>query len=185
MEIPPTAEESSNYDAGIAAYKRGHYDVAIYDFEQRAVQGDPIAQFCLAFMYKHGKGVPQNFQNAIEWYIKSAEQGYVPAQNDLGIIYSRIVEKKEFSYEEIEKEGLESVIMSYSMKSVESFTEAANRNNAIAQFNLALVDILVASQYPEGSEGYLECLNKHYFGIKRLRNKIMIPRKVNSPAYTF
>ena len=156
MEIPPTAEESSNYDAGIAAYKRGHYDVAIYDFEQRVVQGDPVAQFCLAFMYKHGKGVPQNFQNAIEWYIKSAEQGYVPAQNDLGIIYSRIVEKKEFSYEEIEKEGLESVIMSYSMKSVESFTEAANRNNAIAQFNLALVDRLVASHYPEGSKDYLE-----------------------------
>ena len=156
MEIPPTAEESSNYDAGIAAYKRGHYDVAIYDFEQRAVQGDPVAQFCLAFMYKHGKGVPQNFQNAIEWYIKSAEQGYVPAQNDLGIIYSRIVEKKEFSYEEIEKEGLESVIMLYSMKSVECFTEAANQNNATAQFNLALVDTLVASHYPKGTKDYIE-----------------------------
>ena len=156
MEIPPTAAESLNYDAGIAAYKRGHYEMAMYDFEQRAEQGDAVAQFCLAFMYKYGMGVPQNFQNAIEWYIKSAEQGYVPAQNDLGVMYSRLLEKKEFPKWEIEKEGLESVIMSYSVKSVERFTEAANQNNAIAQFNLALVEILLASEYPEGSEGYLE-----------------------------
>ena len=155
MEIPPT-NESSSYDAGIAAYKRGHYEMAMYVFEQRAVEGDAVAQFCLAFMYKHGKGVPQNFQDAIEWYIRSAEQGFVPAQNDLGIIYSRIVEKKEFSYEEIEKEGLESVIMSYSMKAVESFTEAADQNNETAQFNLALVDTLVASQYPEDTKDYLD-----------------------------
>ena len=58
MENSPATEESSNYDAGIAAYERGHYEMAMYDFEQRAMQGDPIAQFCLGYMSKHGKGVP-------------------------------------------------------------------------------------------------------------------------------
>ena len=94
MEIPPTAAESLNYDAGIAAYKRGHYDVAMYDFEQRAEQGDAVAQFCLGFMYKYGMGVAPNSAKTIEWYTKAAEQGYVPAQNDLGIMYSRLLEKK-------------------------------------------------------------------------------------------
>ena len=37
----------SNYDAGIAAYERGHYEVALYDFEQRAMRGngDRLAEF--------------------------------------------------------------------------------------------------------------------------------------------
>ena len=78
MENSPTTEESSNYDLGIAAYERGHYEMAMYDFEQRAMQGDPIAQFCLGYMYKHGKGVPPNPRKAIEWYTKAAEQGYAP-----------------------------------------------------------------------------------------------------------
>ena len=47
-------------------------------------------------------------------------------------------------------------MMSYSVKTVECFTEAANKNNAIAQFNLAIFDTLTASEYPEGSEDYLE-----------------------------
>lgn len=38
----------SNYDAGIAAYERGHYEVALYDFEQRAMWGDPVVQFYLS-----------------------------------------------------------------------------------------------------------------------------------------
>ena len=105
MENQPITDETSNYDAGIAAYKRGHYETAMYVFEQRAIQGDAVAQFCLASMYKHGKGMPQNLQSAIEWYTKSAEQGFVPALNNLGIIYSRMVEKMEFPFEEIEKGG--------------------------------------------------------------------------------
>ena len=60
MEISSTVNEPSNYDAGLAAYHRGHYEVAMYDFESRAMKGDPVAQFCLgSFMYKYGKGVPQ------------------------------------------------------------------------------------------------------------------------------
>ena len=90
MESSPTTEEYSNYDAGIAAYHRGHYEVAMYDFEQRAVQGDPIAQFCLGCMYKHGRGVKPDFEKAIAWYTKAAEQGYAPAQNDLGVMYECI-----------------------------------------------------------------------------------------------
>ena len=135
MEIPTTVE-FSNYDAGVTSYYRGHYDAALYDFEQRAVQGDPVAQFCLAFMYKHGKGVPQNFQNAIEWYIKSAEQGYVPAQNDLGVIYGQIGERALIV-------GDEPGIMNFK-QAQKWFTEAGGQGNPTALFNAGLVCKLFA-----------------------------------------
>ena len=137
MEIPTTTEESSNYDAGLAAYERGHYEMATYDFEQRAVQGDPVAQFCLSFMYKHGKGVAHNPQKAVEWYTKAAEQGYAPAQNDLGVMYERIGEQPLLLGEE---SGIEILT-----KALRWFHDAANQGNSTAQFNAALMCQLVAS----------------------------------------
>ena len=127
MENPPKGEDSSNYDAGIAAYDRGHYEMAIYDFEQRAVQGDPVAQFCLAFMYKHGKGIVPNIEKAIEWYTKAAEQGYAPAQNDLGVMHELIGARALLSGEE---QGIE--ILATALR---WFHDAANQGNPVAQFN--------------------------------------------------
>ncbi len=81
--------ETPNYDAGIEAYKRGHYTTALYDFEKRAKQGDPVAQFCLGYMYKHGKGVKANNQTALDWYTKAAAQGHVPALNNRSLMYGQ------------------------------------------------------------------------------------------------
>ena len=147
MEIPPTTEESSNYDAGLAAYERGHYEMAMYDFEQRAVQGDPIAQFCLGFMYKHGKGVTHNPQKAIEWYTKAAEQGYAPAQNDLGVMYERIGAHDLLSGEE---SGIE--ILTTALR---CFHDAANQGNPVAQFNAASMcrlGVVLSSVIPSSTE---------------------------------
>ena len=79
--------KSVNHDAGKAAYKRGHYQAALYDFEQRAYQGDPVAQFCLGYMYKNGKGVKADDEEAMAWYIKAAQKGHAPAQNNLAKMY--------------------------------------------------------------------------------------------------
>ena len=77
----------SNYDAGIAAYERGHYEVALYDFEKRAMKGDGdrLAEFYLGYMYKHGKGVAQDLEKAVEWYTKAAKKKYFPAMNDFAV----------------------------------------------------------------------------------------------------
>ncbi len=131
METPPTTEESSSYDAGITAYGRGHYEIAMYDFEQRAMQGDPVAQFCLGYMYKHGFGVPSDPQRAIEWYTKAAEQGYAPAQNDLGVMYECIGARVLLSGEE---SGIEMLTTA-----LRWFHDAANQGNPVAQFNAALM----------------------------------------------
>ena len=123
--------EKSNYDAGIEAYKRGHYTTALYDFEKRANQDDPVAQFCLGFMYKYGKGVWTNEEKAKEWYTKAAEQGYTPAMNNLAVIY----------YAELM--SLESnKFLDRIKKARRLFTEAANNNDPTAQTNLALMNVL-------------------------------------------
>jgi uncharacterized protein len=38
-------------------------------------------------MYKNGYGVEKDYKKAVEWYIKSAEQGNPSAQNNLGFMY--------------------------------------------------------------------------------------------------
>ena len=145
MEIPPTTKESSNYDAGLAAYKRGHYETAMYDFEQRAMQGDPIAQFCLGYMYKHGKGVPtnrqkaieSNRQKAIEWYTKSAEQDYTPAQNDLGVMFLRRWKELELLERKTGRSDLQPNMESCFEIAFQWLREAAKHGNPTSQFNLA------------------------------------------------
>lgn len=50
----------------------------------RAEQGDSLSQYTLALMYHHGKGVPQDYREALRWYRKAADQGNVRAQYALG-----------------------------------------------------------------------------------------------------
>ena len=39
-------------------------------------------------MYDQGKGVRQDYVQAMHWYRKAAEQGDVEAQNNLGVMYA-------------------------------------------------------------------------------------------------
>ena len=54
----------------------------------KAEQGDANAQNSLGWMYNWGKGIAQNFQEAVKWYRLAAEQGYASAQANLGVMYS-------------------------------------------------------------------------------------------------
>ena len=58
------------------------------DLYRRAAElGDASAQFKMALMYDRGKGMPQDYAEAVRWYRKSAEQGFVEAQYNLGSMY--------------------------------------------------------------------------------------------------
>jgi len=60
----------------------------IQRIRQRAGQGDAIAQCILGTYYANGRGVAQNYWEAVKWYRLSAEQGYALAQNNLGVCYA-------------------------------------------------------------------------------------------------
>ena len=51
------------------------------DAMARAKAGDASAQTNLGLMYIDGKGVPQDYQQAVTWFTKAAEQGHASAQS--------------------------------------------------------------------------------------------------------
>ncbi|MBR2254285.1 MAG: sel1 repeat family protein [Candidatus Methanomethylophilaceae archaeon] len=54
----------------------------------RAEQGDVSAQYDLATIYRYGKGVDQDNEEAVKWYKMAAEQGDPYAMYNLGIMCS-------------------------------------------------------------------------------------------------
>ncbi|KAG0059098.1 hypothetical protein BGZ90_004627 [Linnemannia elongata] len=50
--------------------------------------GDKGAQVTLGDMYKEGKGVLQNYEQAMLWYLKAANQGSAPAQYAIGSLHN-------------------------------------------------------------------------------------------------
>ncbi len=52
-----------------------------------ANKGDADAQFWLGTMYYDGKGVPQDYKEAVKWFTMAAEQGHAYAQLYLGRIH--------------------------------------------------------------------------------------------------
>jgi len=57
------------------------------DIKTLAEQGNAPAQYALGMRYSTGKGLPENYVEAVKWYRKAAEQGYAEAQNNLGLMY--------------------------------------------------------------------------------------------------
>jgi TPR repeat protein len=77
------------------------------------------AQAQLGYMYAHGRGVPQDYTEAVKWYTKAAEHGDPNAQSVLGDMY-----RQGKGVSEDNKEA------------VKWFTKAAEQENVAAQHNL-------------------------------------------------
>jgi TPR repeat protein len=56
-------------------------------FKRAAKQGDFHAQANLGVMYYKGRGVKQNYAEAMRWYKMAADQGYVDAIDEVGAMY--------------------------------------------------------------------------------------------------
>lgn len=61
---------------------------AVGEVLKRAQAGDPNAQNELGLLYSEGRGLPQNFHEAKDWFKKAADQGHAGAQVNLGTLYS-------------------------------------------------------------------------------------------------
>jgi TPR repeat protein len=91
------------------------------EFGVRAEQGDPKAQFDLAFMYYQNGGVAQDYAQAFRWCRKSAEQGYAKAQSALASMY--------YQGKGVARDYTEAVLW---------YRKAAEQGDAKAQFGLAI-----------------------------------------------
>jgi len=57
------------------------------DISSKARSGDKEAQYWMALLYGDGRLVPKDDATARDWMLKSAEQGYPPAQEGMGRVY--------------------------------------------------------------------------------------------------
>jgi localization factor PodJL len=94
-----------------------------------ATKGDPAAEFEVAVRLAEGRGMPQNFTAAAEWFERAAQRGLVPAQFRLGGLYEKGMGVKK---------DLEAARRLY--------LAAANAGHAKAMHNLAVL-------YAEGADG--------------------------------
>ncbi len=70
--------------AGVDAWTRGEYDVAVKEWRDPALKGDADAQFNLGQAYKLGRGVKADFDIATDWYSRAAKQGHIQAADAYG-----------------------------------------------------------------------------------------------------
>ena len=79
------ADLEKPFDAGLAAFERGHYDVALLDLEPRAHADDREAQFLIGLIYMNGSNVVnQDETRAQDFFTKAGNQGHFGAQTILG-----------------------------------------------------------------------------------------------------
>ena len=72
-----------------SATRRARARDPFFDYRERAENGDASAQFDLAWYHYYGDGVPEDKELAFQWFLKSAEQGYAPAQRQVGYLYEK------------------------------------------------------------------------------------------------
>ena len=77
---------AADFDAGVAAFQRGNYDVARDEWRPLAESGQSNAQFNLALLHANGFGVPRSPDEARRWFAAAAEQGNTQAQYNLALM---------------------------------------------------------------------------------------------------
>ncbi len=89
---------------------------------QLAEQGYAEAQYNLGVMYDSGRGVRQDYTEAVKWYREAAEQGDIEAQYNLGAMY--------YNGQGVRKDYAEAIRW---------FHKAAEQGNTGAQYNLGVM----------------------------------------------
>ena len=63
--------------------------VSVEALQQRAAQGEAEAQLQLGLLYARGKGLPQDYAEALKWFRLAAAQGNAEAQFSLWVLYAK------------------------------------------------------------------------------------------------
>jgi len=72
-----------SFELGRAFFKAQNIQVAVDELRKAAEQGYAAAQYNLGVMYEYGRGVSQDYGEALIWYRKAAEQGDEMAKDKL------------------------------------------------------------------------------------------------------
>jgi len=85
LSFPQLAQ--AGFAEGATAYNAKNYAVALKEITPLAKAGNADAQHLLGLMYYMGRGVTQDYKQALEWHRKAALQGKADAQYVVGAMY--------------------------------------------------------------------------------------------------
>jgi uncharacterized protein len=94
-----------------------HDKNALEALQERAANGDANAQCGLGRQYEYALGVPLDYKQSVAWLLKSAEQGDLTAQVELGVVFDKM------------QDYAQAIIW---------YRKAAEQGNARAEYNLGL-----------------------------------------------
>jgi len=77
----------AGFAEGATAYNNKNYAVALKEVAPLAKAGNAEAQHLLGLMYYMGRGVKQDYKQALAWHRKAALQGKADAQYVVGAMY--------------------------------------------------------------------------------------------------
>ena len=83
--LPRSVNVVADFSDGYDAYRAGDYKAAV-SVESLRRKGDIDSQYVLGSIYSDGKELLQDYEEAVKWYTKAAEQGHEMAQQ-LGNVY--------------------------------------------------------------------------------------------------
>lgn len=72
---PATANDLTDFQKGVDAYKSGDFALAFKHWRPLASDGDPAAQFNLGRMYYYGQTVAQDRIEAFKWFLIAKQGG--------------------------------------------------------------------------------------------------------------
>ena len=84
---PPETPAAQLSVLGYEAHEKGNDVQAAKYWLEAAQKGDSVAQNNIGWAYDTGRGVKQNYPEAVRWYRRAAEQGNQRAQGSLAEIY--------------------------------------------------------------------------------------------------
>ncbi len=96
--------------------------ISVGQLKAKAEGGEAAAQFELGVRYHEGRGVPQDYAEAMRWFRKAADQGNVDAEFNLGVMF----------------EKGRGVPVDYE-QAVQFYREAAIQDYAPAEYNLGVM----------------------------------------------
>ncbi|MBF0294394.1 MAG: sel1 repeat family protein [Magnetococcales bacterium] len=81
------AGDALDKQAVVAAYKQKKYADVLRMATPHAQRGHAYAQFVLGLLHQNGEGVPQDYVQALKWFLEAARQGDAKAQYSVARIH--------------------------------------------------------------------------------------------------
>jgi TPR repeat protein len=141
-------------DESTAAFAKHDYKAALLNWQPRAEQGDAAAQYGLGRLYFFGLGVQPDFEQAVFWLRKAADQNNHYAERRLGFAYS-------LGHDDVAPDPEQADI--WYQKAISGFAKAAEGGDVMAQY-------LLGGMYSEGKGTKPDAVKANFWFQKAMAN---------------